>query len=88
MGEKSNGMPLPRQKGKEAVIVIACTTPWPFGRIFPENRGANRALREVLGYGGYKIIGKVVKPGTKKNPEISEKELNKARKVGSRFSTA
>jgi hypothetical protein len=30
----------------------------------------------------------VVKPGTKKKPDISEKELNKARKAGSRFSGA
>jgi hypothetical protein len=88
MGEKANGMPLPRQKGKGAVIVTACTTPWPFDRILPESRGAVRAVREVLGYGGYKIIGKVVKPGTKKKPDISEKELNKARKAGSRFSGA
>jgi hypothetical protein len=88
MGEKASGMPLPRQKGKGAVIVTACTTPWPFDRILPESRGAVRAVREVLGYGGYKIIGKVVKPGTKKNPEISEKELNRARKTGSRFSRA
>jgi hypothetical protein len=88
MGEKASGMPLPRQNGKGAVIVTACTTPWPFDRILPESRGAVRAVREVLGYGGYKIIGKVVKPGTKKNTEISEKELKKAMKVGSRLSGA
>ncbi|MFO7461466.1 MAG: hypothetical protein R6X07_12680, partial [Desulfatiglandales bacterium] len=29
MGEKASGIPLPRQKGKGAVIVTACTTPWP-----------------------------------------------------------
>lgn len=68
--------------------MTACATPWPFDRIFPESRGAIRAVREVLGYGGYRVIGKVVKPGTKKNPGISAKELNKARKAGSRFSAA
>ena len=30
MGESPRGMPQPRQKGKRAVVVAACTTPWPF----------------------------------------------------------
>ncbi|MGB2930055.1 MAG: hypothetical protein WBB70_14215 [Desulfobacterales bacterium] len=30
MGEKSNGFPIPRQKGKPAAIVTDCTIPWPF----------------------------------------------------------
>jgi len=85
MGEKQNGMPLPRQKGKQAIVVTACTTPWPFNVIYPESRGAVRAVREVLGSGGYRLIGKVVKAGTKKHPEISGKELRKAREAGSRF---
>ena len=39
MGERPNGIPLPRQKGKSAIIVTACTTPWPFNFLFPESRG-------------------------------------------------
>jgi len=85
MGEKPNGFPVPRQKGKPAVIVTASTTPWPFNFIAAESRGAIRAVREVLHYGGYKILGKVVKPGTKKNPEISQKLLDKAKSIGMRF---
>lgn len=85
MGEKPNGFPVPRQKGKPAAIVTACTTPWPFNFIAAESRGAIKAVREVLHYGGYKIIGKVVKPGTKKNPEIPKKLLDKAKSIGLRF---
>ena len=85
MGEKANGFPIPRQKGKPAVIVTACTTPWPFNFIAAESRGAIRAVRQVLHYGGYKIIGNVVKPGTKKKPEIQQKILDKARSYGLKF---
>jgi len=71
MGESSKGIPIPRQKRKKAIIVTACTTPWPFNFILPESRGALRALKEVLHYGGYNIVGSIVKPGSKKSREIS-----------------
>jgi NAD(P)H-dependent FMN reductase len=85
MGEKPNGMPMPKQKGKPAAIVTACTTPWPFNFIAAESRGAVRAVKKVLHYGGYKVLGKVVKPGTKKNPEIPARLLEKARGLGRRL---
>ena len=85
MGEKSNGFPIPRQKGKRAAIVTACSTPWPFNFIAAESRGAIRAVREVLHYGGYKIVGKLANPGTKKAPEIPQKIFDKAESIGLRF---
>jgi len=85
MGEKANGMPIPQQKGKPAVIVTACTTPWPFNFLAGESRGAIRAVHEVLHYGGYKILGKLAKPDSKKKPEISQKLLKKGREMGRRF---
>lgn len=83
MGEKPNSMPLAKQKGKRAVIVTSCTTPWPFNFIAAESRGAVSAVKEVLHYAGYKIIKKIVQPGTKMNNDISEKNLSKARQIGS-----
>ena len=85
MGESPKGMPVPRQKGKPAVIATACTAPWPFNVISPESRGAIRAVRSVLGAGGYKIVAKLVKPGTKKDPAIPEKLLSAARAAGTRL---
>lgn len=85
MGEKPSGIPTPRQKGKSAVIVTACTTPWPFNFLAAESRGAIRAVKEVLHYGGYKILGKIVKPGTKQKPVISNKLIEKAQNLGRRF---
>lgn len=85
MGEKPNGMPYPRQKGKPAVIVTACTTPWPFNFIAAESRGAIRAVKEVLHYGGYRLVGTIVKPGTKTRPLIPDRLFNKARNIGNKF---
>jgi multimeric flavodoxin WrbA len=82
MGEKPSGMPIPRQKGKPAVIVTACSTPWPFNFIAAESRGAIRAIREVLHCGGYKVLGTVVKPGSKSKPEIPKRLIEKAKNLG------
>ncbi|HSL90304.1 MAG TPA: flavodoxin family protein [Ignavibacteriaceae bacterium] len=85
MGEGSNGFPIKRQKGKKAVIVTSCTTPWPFNFIAAESRGALNAVGEVLHYGGYKVVSKIAKAGTKKNPEIPNSLANKSRKAGNRL---
>ena len=85
MGERANGIQIPRQKSKPATIVTACTTPWPFNFLLPESRGAIRAVRHVLRYAGYKIIGKLVKPGTNHKPQISARLLGRAKALGSRF---
>jgi hypothetical protein len=85
MGESPKGMPQPRQKGKRAIVVTACTTPWPFNFILPESRGAIRAVREVLHYGGYKIVGTIAKPGTKKSKEIAPTLTAKAKRLGERL---
>lgn len=85
MGESSKGMPIPRQKGKRAVVVTACTTPWPFNFILAESRGAIRAVKEVLHYGGYKIVGTITKPGTKKSKDISPSLTAKAKRLGEKL---
>lgn len=85
MGESPKGMPQPRQKGKRAVVVTACTTPWPFNFILPESRGAIRAVREVLHYGGYTVVGTITKPGTKKSKEISSSLRAKAKRLGEKL---
>jgi multimeric flavodoxin WrbA len=85
MGESPSGMPVPRQKGKRAVVVTACTTPWPFNSILPESRGAIRAVKEVLHYGGYKTVGTIAKPGTKKSKEISSSLTARAMRLGNKL---
>ena len=87
MGERPGGMPVSRQKGKPAVIVTACTTPWPFSFILPESRGAIRAVREVLHYGGYKIVGTITRPGTKKKKGIQPSMAEKAKRLGKKLAS-
>jgi multimeric flavodoxin WrbA len=85
MDESPRGIPVPQQKGKKAVLVTACTTPWPLNFLMPESRGALRALKEILHYGGYKVIGSVVSPGTKSGREIPDRLKKKARKLGAKL---
>lgn len=54
MGESARGIPVARQKGKRALIVAACTTPYPFNIWMKQSRGTVRALREILRTGGYR----------------------------------
>jgi hypothetical protein len=53
--------------------------------ILAESRGAIRAVRKILRCGGYKILGTLVKPGSKHKPEISNRLLRKAKTLGARF---
>lgn len=85
MGERPSGIPTPRHKGKPAIIATACTTPWPLSLIPSQGRGAIRAVREVLHYGGYKTRGTLVMPGTRRGPSIPRSLLAKARALGSRL---
>lgn len=55
MGESPRGIPQPRMKGRRAIVVAACTTPWPFNIIMRQSRGAVRSLKEILSTAGMKI---------------------------------
>jgi len=85
MGESAKGIPTPMQKGKKAIIATACSTPYPFNFILAESRGAISSVKEVLKYGGYKIIGKLVKPGSKNNSKLKSRLVKKANKLGSKL---
>ena len=64
MGLSRHGLPQPRLKGHRALVIAACTTPWPFNILFGQSRGAVREVRKVLGAGGMKIA-RVEIAGTK-----------------------
>jgi len=50
-------------------MVKAYTISLHFNVIFPESRGAIRAVKEVLHSRSYKLVGTIAKPGTKKSWE-------------------
>ena len=88
MDERPSGMPVPQQKGKRAAIATACTSPWPFNFILPESRGAIRAVKEILHCGGYKVVGSVVKTGTRSAPGVPERLVRKARRLGAKLGSS
>ena len=81
MGETKHGLPQPLHKGKRAVIVATSTTPFPFNVLFAQTRGVVRALREILGYSGFRVAGTLQKGGTGKHPALTEAEKRKCRKL-------
>ncbi len=85
MGESPKGIPIPKLKGKKAIIVTACTTPWPFNFILPESRGAIHSVKEVLKNGGYKIVKAISQAGSKNLKKVPKKTLRKATKLSNYF---
>ncbi|MDE6140615.1 MAG: flavodoxin family protein [Alistipes sp.] len=55
MGESPRGLPQPRMKGRRALLIAACTTPWPFNIVMHQSRGAVRAMREIVSTAGMKV---------------------------------
>ena len=82
MGESPAGLPAARHKGKSALVVAAYATPWFLNYLFAQSRGAVRAVREVLHYGGFRVRGVLVKSGTKAHPAMPESLLARARSLG------
>ncbi len=80
MGETPNGLPRPLHKGKRAVIVSTCTTIFPFNILFGQSRGAVKAVREILKWSGFKVVGTLEKGGTRKHPALTEREKERCRK--------
>ena len=65
MAESKMGIPIPLHKGKKAVIVTSCTTPFPFNYLCRQSTGAVRAVKEILKSSGFRIIKKVNISNTK-----------------------
>lgn len=80
MGESRRGFPQPLHKGKRAILVTSCTTPWPFNVWFHQSRGTVRALREILKWSGFKIVSSIERGGTKVHP-LTERDLERCRRA-------
>lgn len=81
MGENSMAVPVALHKGKKAIIVTSSSTMWPFNIIMNQTRGVVRALKEILGWSGFKIVATVQKGGTFRHPEFTGADRNKCRKA-------
>jgi multimeric flavodoxin WrbA len=85
MTENKYEFPVPLQKGKKAIILSACTTPFPFNYIFRQSRGCVAALKEILKYSGIRVVAKFIKSGTKKNKVLTEKEIKQLSKIAAKI---
>lgn len=80
MGESKSGIPCPLHKGKRAILVATCTTPFPFNLLFRQSRGTIHALKEIVKWSGFKVSGTFELTGTRNN-KLSQKNLDKCRKM-------
>lgn len=80
MGETPRGLPKPLHKGKRAIVVSTCTTPFPFNILFNQSRGTVKALKEILKWSGFRIKAVVERGGTREKP-VNSKDLVRCRKT-------
>ena len=85
MGEKENGMPVALHKGHKAVLVSTCNTIYPFSVLFNQTRGVFRALREILKWSGYGVVGTVAKSGCRKYGTLTDREIGKCKKMAKKI---
>lgn len=83
--ERPRRLPRGRQRGKQAIIVTACATPWPFNFLMSESRGAIRAVGKILKAGGYRIVGTYARPGTGGDGSLNDAERRQVRKLTRRL---
>jgi NAD(P)H-dependent FMN reductase len=76
------GTAFPVKKGRPAAIVAACGTDWPENVLFGHSRGAVNAVRDILRAGGYRVLGSVVRTGTRSVVRIPPALLLKAERLG------
>lgn len=80
MKESKLGIPVPLHKGKKAVIITSCTTPYPFNILAGQTTKAEKALKEILGYSGFKVGKKIRLAGTKEMKELPKNALKEVAK--------
>ena len=81
MSEDSHARPRPLMKGKRAVVVTTCSTPWPFNRLFRQSQGAVNALREILRWSGIRLIGTIQQGGTRGHTSLGAREHARCRRI-------
>lgn len=85
MGENSLAIPQPMHKGKRCYLVSASSTMWPFNILANQTRGVVRALKEILGWSGFKCAGTIQKAGTFRHPEFTDRDRRKCIRAAHRI---
>ena len=77
MMRDTDRFPEPQMKGKKAVFLSTCTTPYPFNILMNQSRGAIRAMREIGRYAGWQIVGTLERGGTAMHPQLTPRDIKK-----------
>lgn len=85
MGEHENGIPIALHKGQRAVLVATCNTIFPWSALFHQTTGVFRALREMLKWSGYRIVGTTAKSGCRKHGTLSSRQIEKCKKLAKKI---
>ena len=75
----------PQQKGKTAIIVTSCDSPWPSSLLSSQGGGAIRAVRTVLSSAGYRIVGTIIYPNARRQADVPPSVLHRAVALGRRL---
>lgn len=85
MGENKLAIPIAMHKGKRCVLVSASSTMWPFNILANQTRGVIKALKEILGWSGFKFVATIEKAGTFNHPEFMESDRRKCVKAAKKL---
>ncbi len=66
MRESKMGIPVPLLKGKKGILLVTCTTPFPFNWLCGQTGGAKKAVKEIFRSSGIKLEKVISKAGTRK----------------------
>lgn len=81
MMRDTDRFPEPLMKGKKAVFVSTCTTPFPFNILFKQSRGAVNALKEIFHYAGFKVVKTIERGNTAKDTKLTAKDIKKCKSI-------
>lgn len=81
IGEGKYGNPLPLHKGKRAIIVSTCSTPWPFNILSNMSYGVVKSINMILKCSGFKLVKTIQKGGTRNSKELKPSEEITCRKA-------
>lgn len=85
MGENKMAVPIGLHKGKRCILVSTSSTFWPANILFHQTRGVVKALKEILGWSGFKIVATIEKGGTFNHPEFTSHDRKRCIRAAKRL---
>lgn len=82
---ETSGMPIPKHKGKPAIIVTACMSPSFLSFVLGMARGAIKCVKVPLKVGGFNIIGTIIRSGTAKNEDMQSSLVKKVKRLSKKL---